>query len=60
MPILKLDHHDEELELEFELAYLRSLTVEQRFEMLFQRMKEINELLEQYGHRKPFEITQRI
>jgi hypothetical protein len=58
-PILKLDHDDEERELEFELEYQRSLTVQQRYEMLFKKMKEINQMLEKYGHRKPFEITKR-
>jgi hypothetical protein len=59
MPILKLDHDDEERELEFELEYQRSLTFEQRFSMMLRRMKEINQMLEKYGHRKPFEIIKR-
>jgi hypothetical protein len=58
-PILKLDHDDEERELEFELEYQRSLTFEQRFSMMLRRMKEINQMLEKYGHRKPFEIIKR-
>ncbi len=58
-PILKLDHDDPERELEFELEYQRSLTVEQRFEMLFQLMRYVNEQLEKNGHRKTFEITTR-
>jgi len=60
MPILKLDHDDEERELEFELEYQRSLTVQQRYEMLFRRMMEINQMLEKYGYRKSFEITKRM
>ena len=58
-PILKLDHDDPERELEFELEYQRSLTTEQRFEMMLMWMKYLNEMLEKYGHRKPFEIIKR-
>ncbi|MFH1861302.1 MAG: hypothetical protein ABH878_00690 [bacterium] len=58
-PILALDHDDPERELEFELEYQLSLTTEQRFEMLFLRMREVNEMLENYGHKKPFEIIKR-
>jgi hypothetical protein len=36
-PILKLDDHDEDKEIEFELDYLLSLTTEQRFEMMLQK-----------------------
>ena len=36
-PVLVLDHDDEERELEFELAFLRSLTTQQRFDLMFQR-----------------------
>lgn len=31
MPILKLDHDDESSEIEFELRYLKSLTIRERF-----------------------------
>ena len=41
MPILKLDRHDEDKEIEFELDYLTSLTTQQRFEMMFQKREEI-------------------
>jgi len=58
-PILVLDQDDEELELEFELEYQRSLTIEQRFEILFQLMRFVNEQLERNGHRKAFEIVVR-
>jgi hypothetical protein len=58
-PILKLDHDDPELEREFELEYQQSLTTEQRFQMLFRRMREINELLTKHGHRKTPEIIKR-
>jgi hypothetical protein len=58
-PILKLDRDDEERELEFELAYQRSLTTEERFRMMFQKSRELAEMLIRYGHRKPVEIIKR-
>ena len=58
-PILLLDHHDEDQGLEFELAYLRSLTTQQRFEFMFRRSREIAEVLLRHGYRKPFEIIER-
>ena len=45
MAILKLDKHDEKKEIEFELDYLTSLTTQQRFEMMFQKRKEILDIL---------------
>ena len=44
-PILVLDHDDEEKEMEFELAFLRSLTTQQRFDLMFQRSREMAEVL---------------
>ena len=58
-PVLKLDRDDEVRELEFELAYQRSLTTEERFRMMFQKSREIAEMLIRHGHRKPFEIIKR-
>jgi len=58
-PVLKLDRDDEGRELEFELAYQRSLTTEERFRMMFQKSREIAEMLIRHGHRKPFEIIKR-
>jgi hypothetical protein len=58
-PVLKLDRDDEEREFEFELAYQRSLTTEERFRMMFQKSREIAEMLIRHGHRKPFEIIKR-
>jgi len=59
--ILKVvkDEQDEERELEFELDYLATLTVEQRFEMMFRRSRQLQEMLEQHGHQRPFEIVKR-
>ncbi len=59
MAVLKLPKDDPEKELEFELEYQASLSVNERFTMLFNQMKIQSELLEKYGHRKPFEIIKR-
>jgi hypothetical protein len=58
-PVWKLDTDDEEKELQFELAYQRSLTTQQRFEMMFRKSREMAEILQRHGHRKPFEIVKR-
>ena len=60
-PILKTDtnNEDEDEELEFELAYQRTLTTQQRFEMMFRKSREIAEVLLKHGYRKPVEITKR-
>ncbi len=58
-PIWKLDVDDEEKERELELVYQRSLTTQQRFEMMFRRSREMAEMLERCGYRKPFEIIKR-
>ena len=58
-PVLKLREHDEKKEILFELKYQLSLTTRQRFEMMTKRSKEIKELLEKSGHRKPSEIIKR-
>ncbi len=49
---------DEE-ELDFELAYQRSLSTAQRFEMMLSRSRQIAEELIRLGHRKPAEIVKR-
>jgi hypothetical protein len=58
-PILKLDEDNEEKEIDFELDYQLSLNVEQRFRMMFQKSKEIAEMLVKNGYRRPFEIIKR-
>ena len=58
-PVLKLREHDEKKEILFELKYQLSLTTRQRFEMMMKKSKEIKDLLEKSGHRKPFEIIKR-
>jgi type IV secretory pathway component VirB8 len=57
--ILKLDNHDEDKEIAFEVKYLSSLTTKQRFEMMFKKSDEIRGLLKSYGNRKNTEITKR-
>lgn len=58
-PVLKLDSPDEEKELGFELAYQRTLTTQQRFELMFRKSREMAEALLRHGYRKPFEIVKR-
>lgn len=57
--ILKANKDDEEKELDFELAYQRTLTTAQRFELMFSKSREIAEVLLKRGHRKPSEIIKR-
>lgn len=52
MAILKLDKHDEDREIEFELKYLASLTTRQRFELMFEKSKELRSLLKKSNKKK--------
>ena len=58
-PILKLDDHNEEKEIEFELSYLLSLTLQERFQLMFKKTKELLDLLEKNGHRRPDQVMKR-
>ena len=58
-PILKLDDRDEDKEIEFELSYLLSLTLQERFQLMFKKTKELLDLLEKNGHRRPDGIFKR-
>jgi len=58
-PILKCKTDDEDRELDFEIDYQLSLTVEERFKMMFQRSQEIARMLIENGYRKPFKIVKR-
>lgn len=49
----------EEDELDFELAYQRSLSTAERFEMMLSRSRQIAEELIRRGYRMPAEITKR-
>jgi len=59
MAILKLDKHNEEKEIEFELDYLTSLTTGERFQMMFQKREEMLSLLKRNERRKTTEIIKR-
>jgi len=56
---LKLNEHDEEKEIEFELSWLPSLSTEQRFELMFKKSRELVALLKANGHRRSPEIIKR-
>lgn len=57
--ILKLKTHSPDQELEFELEFLNSLTLEARFEMLFERMEIFNRMLNERKFRKTPEVIKR-
>lgn len=57
--VMLVDDENEADELAFDLAFLRSLTTQQRFELMFRRSREMAEVLLRRGHRKPVEIIQR-
>jgi len=57
--ILKLQRHNTKKEIEFELKFLKSLSIEERFAMMFKKTKEMVRLLEKSGYRRPFEIIKR-
>jgi hypothetical protein len=59
MPILKLDHDDESKEIEFELRYLKSLTINERFFLMMRKSEEIKKLTRNRGHRRSPEIIKR-
>ena len=59
VPILKLDDYDEEKEIEFELSYLLSLTLQERFELMFKKTRELLDLMEKNGHRRPAKVVKR-
>ena len=59
MAILKLKKDDEQQEIEFELAYLKSLTVQQRFQMMIQKSREMVLLLRRNEHRKSTQVIKR-
>lgn len=57
--ILKLRCHNEKKEIDFELKYLKSLSVKQRFNLMMRKTKEMIDLLEKSGHRRAFEVIKR-
>jgi hypothetical protein len=58
-PIYKIGPDDEIDELELELEFQRSLTVEQRYKMMMDASRTILKMLIDNGHKKPFEIIKR-
>ena len=61
MGVLKLDGHDEKREIKFELDYLASLTTRQRFEMMFEKTRQMRALRnrKRHGNRRTTEIIKR-
>ena len=60
MAILKLDRHNEDEEIEFELDYLTSLTTQQRFELMFRKTEELLSLRKKkITRRKTTEVIKR-
>jgi hypothetical protein len=53
MSILKLAKHDEAREIRFELSYLLSLSVRQRFEMMFRKNRELHRLFKNENRKTP-------
>ena len=58
MPILKLKEHDEVKEIEFEINYLLSLPLQQRFEMMEEKNSYIRSFIKN-EHRKTTQIIKR-
>lgn len=60
MAVLKLDGHDEDKEIAFELDYLASLTTAQRFQMMQAKTQEMLSLRKKTNaHRALTEIIKR-
>jgi len=57
--LLLLKKDDEKKEIEFELQYLLSLTVQERFQLMLKKSREMLALLEQNGHRKAAAVLKR-
>jgi hypothetical protein len=57
--LLLLKKDDEKKEIEFELRYLLSLTIQERFQLMQNKSREMLNLLEQNGHRKTTEVIKR-
>ena len=58
-PIYKIGPEDEVDELELELEFQSTLTVEQRYRMMINASRTILKMLIDNGHKKPFEIIKR-
>jgi len=58
-PIYQIGPDDDVDELELELEYQRSLTVDQRYKMMINASRNVLRMLIDNGYKKPFEIIQR-
>lgn len=59
MAILKLCRDDPQREIDFELKYLTSLTVRQRFALMLEKSADMKKMPRRRGYRKPAEIIKR-
>jgi hypothetical protein len=59
MAMLILDKNDEKREIEFELEFQRTLTLQERISMLEERRRFIQQQMSKYGNRRSFEIIKR-
>ncbi len=59
MAILKLSKSNESQEVDFELDYLASLTIRERFQMMLRKNQEMMSLLKQHGSQKTTEVIKR-
>ena len=59
MPVLKLEEDDEDKEIEFEIRYLKSLKIKERFLMMQKKSEEMKEMLSKHGYGKSAEIIKR-
>jgi hypothetical protein len=57
--ILALDGDDPEKELDFEVKFQMSLTVQQRFTMMLERSEELAERMIRDGRRRPVAVIKR-
>ena len=58
-PIYQIGPDDDVDELELELEYQSSLTVDQSYKMMISASRNVLKILIDNGHKKPFEIIQR-
>ena len=58
-PILKLNKDNPDKECEFELEYLLSLSIQERFQMMLKKSQEMYNLMVNNGHRRTNQIIKR-
>ena len=59
MAVLKLEKDDENREIDFELSYLKSLTIKERFLLMEKKSDEMKKMMAKHGYRKSTEIVKR-